>query len=121
VKEGDPGVDGRIILKCILKKQVVRSDLNSPGSGQGLSAGSCEHDMLPGGWGGAEHFYIREAYYWQKLREGWIYSMTTYNEGIDQCKLAIFWWRLAYRLSSFLRECSYKTVRMLTHFWYFLG
>jgi hypothetical protein len=39
----DLGIDGRIILECILGK-VGRCGMNVSGSGQELVAGSCEYD-----------------------------------------------------------------------------
>jgi hypothetical protein len=39
---GDPGVDGRIILKYIFRKWERRHGLDLSGSGQGQVAGCCE-------------------------------------------------------------------------------
>ena len=40
----DPGVDGRIVLRWILKKWDVGYRLDRAGSGQGQAAGTCEWD-----------------------------------------------------------------------------
>jgi len=41
----DPGVDGRIILKCNFRKWDVAHGLDSYGSGQGLATGTCNAVM----------------------------------------------------------------------------
>jgi len=46
---GDPGVDGRIILRWIFGKWDVGHGLDRAGSGQGQVAGSCECGNEPSG------------------------------------------------------------------------
>jgi hypothetical protein len=46
---GDPGVDGRIILRWIFKKWAVEELLDRAGSGQGQVAGTCECSNEPSG------------------------------------------------------------------------
>jgi hypothetical protein len=45
----NPGVDGTIILKWVLKDRMRSCRLNSSGSGQGQWAGCCEHCNEPSG------------------------------------------------------------------------
>jgi hypothetical protein len=46
---GDPGVDGRIILRCIFRKWVGGIGLDRTGSGYGQVAGTCECGNEPPG------------------------------------------------------------------------
>jgi hypothetical protein len=46
---GDPGVDGRIILRWIFRKWVVGYRLNRAGLGLGQLAGTCECGNEPSG------------------------------------------------------------------------
>jgi hypothetical protein len=45
----DLGIDGRIILACILEKWVGSCGLDASDSGQGPVADSCEHAAGPSG------------------------------------------------------------------------
>jgi len=46
---GDPGVDGRIILRWIFRKGDVGYELDGAGSGQGQLADTCECGNEPSG------------------------------------------------------------------------
>jgi len=45
----DQGIDGMIILQCVLGNGVWRCGLDSSGSGQGPVTDSCEHGDEPSG------------------------------------------------------------------------
>jgi hypothetical protein len=45
----DPGIDGRIVLRWIIKKWDVGHGLDQAGSGQGQVAGTCDCGNEPSG------------------------------------------------------------------------
>ena len=53
---GDPGIDGRIILKLIFKKWCERLGLDASGLRKGQVASCCERGNEPLGYIKCEHF-----------------------------------------------------------------